>query len=205
MREAIGILGGTFDPVHYGHLMAAEFARHEFQLDKVLLMLSARPPHKQGASVLDQNHRLVMLELAIADNQYLEVSDLELNRAGYSFTIDTVRYLKDQEPERQVYFIAGSDMLFTFHTWKDPEELCRLCRFIIVTRPGYRLERESPQLGKVPAALWKHLYSLEVPGFGFSSTDIRQRIRQGKTIKYLLPPAVEQYIKDQGLYLGPGE
>ncbi len=202
MREAIGILGGTFDPIHYGHLMAAEFARHEYQLNKVLLMLSARPPHKRGVSILDENHRMEMLKLAIADNQYLAASDLELNRSGYSFTIDTIRYFKGRNPGQQIYFIAGSDMLFTFHTWKDFEELCHLCKFIIVTRPGYQLERESPQFSRVPAALWEHLSVLEVPGFGFSSTDIRYRVSLRKTIKYLLPPAVEQYIKDQGLYLG---
>lgn len=205
MREAIGILGGTFDPVHYGHLMAAEFARSEFRLNKVLLMLSARPPHKNETSILHQEHRLKMLQLAAADNPNLEVSDLEIKRPGYSFTIDTIKYLQEQNPQQAVYFIAGADMLYSIHTWKDAEELCRMCKFIVVTRPGYRWERKSPRLSPVPDALWENLFYLEVPGYDFSSTDIRNRVNQGKTIKYLLPPAVEEYIIEHQLYLGPGE
>ncbi|HPR92481.1 MAG TPA: nicotinate-nucleotide adenylyltransferase [Syntrophomonadaceae bacterium] len=205
MREAIGILGGTFDPVHYGHLMAAEFACSEFKLTKVLLMLSARPPHKREESILDLKHRLRMLELAAKDNDCLQVSDLELNRPGHSFTVDTVRYLRKHWPDKEIYFIMGSDVLFTIDTWKDADELFRLCKFIVVTRPGYRLEKDHPQYSRLPAALWDNLFYLEIPGFDFSSTDIRKRVSQGKTIKYLLPPAVEQYIGDHDLYQKLGD
>lgn len=204
MRNAIGILGGTFDPIHYGHLIAAEFARSEFHLSKVLLMLSARPPHKE-ATILDQEHRHQMLQLATLDNHNLEVSALELNRPGHSFTIDTIRYLQKHRPQQDIYFIMGADVLSTIHTWKEPDELCRLCKFIVVTRPGYSLERNLPQYEKVPISLWNNTFFLEIPGFDFSSTDIRYRVNQGKTIKYLLPAAVEQYIRDNELYAKSGE
>jgi len=205
LRQAIGILGGTFDPVHYGHLMAAEFARSEFHLSKVLLMLSARPPHKREASILDQDHRHQMLKLAVAGNPFLEVSTLELSRPGHSFTIDTIRYLLEHRPQQDIYFIMGSDNLFTIHTWKDADALCSLCKFILVTRPGYKLEKNHPQYEKVPKTLWENLFYLEIPGFEYSSTDIRSRVRQGKTIKYLVPPGVEQYIREHDLYRIQGD
>lgn len=202
MHENIAIMGGTFDPVHYGHLMAAEFAQCEFDLNKVILMLSARPPHKNGESVLNNEHRLEMLKLAAADSKIFEVSTLELDRPGYSYTIDTIRCFQDHYPEKTIYFIMGSDALFSFHTWKKAEQLSTMCRFIVVTRPGYKLEKNHPQYANLPAGLWENINFLEVPGFDFSSTDIRNRVRQGKPIKYLVPPEVEQYIKQHGLYKG---
>ncbi len=200
MKQAIGIMGGTFDPIHYGHLTAAEFARAEFKLAKVLLMLAARPPHKQEELILDEEHRLEMLKLAISDNKLLEVSTLELNRPGYSYTIDTIRYFLDHCPQKKIYFIMGSDALFTLHTWKEVNQLSRLCNFIVVTRPGYQLKKDDPQYARLPSDFWDNVSNLEIPGFDFSSTDIRTRVKQGKTIKYMVPPQVEQYIRRHGIY-----
>ena len=200
MTQAIGIMGGTFDPIHYGHLMAAEFARSEFGLAKVLLMLAARPPHKKEELILDEEHRLEMLKLAIDDNKLLEVSTLELNRPGNSYTIDTIKYFMDHCPEKKIYFIMGSDTLFTMHTWKQVNDLSRLCKFIIVTRPGYLLSKDDPQYARLPSGLWDNAAYLEIPGFEFSSTNIRDRVKQGKTIKYLVPPQVEQYIRQHSIY-----
>lgn len=205
MTEATGIMGGTFDPVHYGHLMAAEFARSEFKLAKVLLMLAARPPHKQEELILDEEHRLEMLKLAIGDNKLLEVSSLELNRPGRSYTIDTIKYFREHFPEKKIYFIMGSDALFTMHTWKQVNELSQLCKFIVVTRPGYLLKKDDPQYARLPSGLWDNISYLEIPGFDFSSTDIRKRVSQDKPIKYLVPPKVEQYIRHHGLYREMGK
>lgn len=200
MKQAIGIMGGTFDPIHYGHLTAAEFARAEFKLAKVLLMLAARPPHKQEELILDEEHRLEMLKLAIRDNKFLEVSALELNRPGYSYTIDTIRYFLDNCPQKKIYFIMGADALFTLHTWKEVDQLSRLCNFIVVTRPGYQLKKEDPQYDRLPPGFWDNVSNLEIPGFDFSSTEIRARVKQGKTIKYMVPPQVEQYIRRHNIY-----
>lgn len=200
MAQNIAIMGGTFDPVHYGHLMAAEFAQNEFDLDKVVLMLSARPPHKTGDFISDQEHRLNMLKLAVAGNAVFEISTLEIDRPGYSYTIDTIKYFQKHYPKKAIYFIMGSDALISFHTWKEADQLSLLCKFIIVTRPGYKLEKNDLQCQRRPAGLEDNIYYLEAPGFDFSSTDIRNRVRQGKPIKYLVPPQVEQYIKNHGLY-----
>jgi nicotinate-nucleotide adenylyltransferase len=199
-KALLGILGGTFDPVHYGHLLAAEWACEVFRLDQLVFMPSARPPHKDLAGVLDSQHRIRMVELAVQDNPDFSVSSLELERTGLSYTVDTLQYYLDEYPGIELYFIIGVDALQLLYTWKDVERLVELCTFIVVTRPGYILDRSDPAFQSVPDKLWKRLRLLSIPGLEISSSEIRKRIMQGLSIRYLLPPAVEAYIKENHLY-----
>lgn len=194
------MLGGTFDPIHYGHLIAAENSRSEFDLDRVLFIPAARPPHKEGESVLAPAHRLQMVKLAIAGNPAFEISTLEQERQGLSYTIDTVEYFRHRFPDSQLFFIMGMDSLLLFDTWRDYQRLAGLCRFIVVTRPGYAMEPGHPKMNNLPPLLWENLFMLEIPGLDISSSDIRQRVRLQHPIKYMLPAAVEGYILEHGLY-----
>jgi len=197
-----GILGGTFDPIHYGHLIAAEYACHNYKLDKVLLIPAASPPHKELEQVQPAMHRYQMVQLAVKSNPCLEVSPVEMERKGLSYTVDTLAYLQGKFPEVEFFFIVGADSLFFMHSWKEPGRLAELCRFIVVTRPGYKIERNAPSLGRLPDIIWDRMLQMEIPGLDISSSDIRQRVAAGKPIKYLLPPEVEEYIFEQGLYRG---
>jgi nicotinate-nucleotide adenylyltransferase len=198
--DSIGIMGGTFDPVHYGHLIAAEFARYEFKLNRVIFMPAARPPHKEIEEVLDSEHRYKMVKRAIQGNPAFEISDLEMKRTGKSYTIDTIRYFLEHYHGCDIFFIMGADSLLMMDTWKDYRELSGLCRFVVVTRPGYVIERSDPALENLPPILWERMNFLPIPGLDISSTDIRQRVAESRPVKYLLPLEVEQYILDQGLY-----
>lgn len=200
---AWGILGGTFDPIHNGHLLAAECSRHEFGLDKVIFIPSARPPHKELDGVLTADHRLRMVEQAIKGNAGFALSTLEMERSGPSFTVDTIEYFRYGFPGVDLYFIMGMDSLLLMDTWRDYRKLATLCHFIIVTRPGYRLDRSNPRLATLPGQLWDHAHLLEIPGMDISSTDIRCRIATGRPVRYLVPEPVEAYIRQHGLYL-PG-
>lgn len=199
-KKSLGILGGTFDPVHYGHLLAGEWAREVYHLDQLIFIPAARPPHKDLSGVLDSKHRYRMVELAVSDNPDFSVSPLELERTGFSYTVDTVAYYLQEYPGTDIYFIIGMDALQLIHTWKNIERLAELCRFIVVTRPGYELNREDPALQTLSEELWERLTLLSIPGLEISSSDIRQRVMNGCSIRYLLPPMVEQYIKDHHLY-----
>lgn len=203
--NALGILGGTFDPVHYGHLIAAEYARHEFTLDRVLFIPAGKPPHKTSDAITAAEHRYEMLQLAIQDNPAFELSSLEFHRQAVSYTVDTVQELKPAYPGVELYFIMGADSLLHFHTWKDYQRLASLCSFIVVTRPGYSLNHHDDSLRQVPKQLWENLYQLEIPGVDISSSDIRARITAAKPVKYLLPPAVEEYIRSNHLYTREGK
>jgi len=194
-------MGGTFDPIHYGHLIAAECARQEFSLQRVVFLPAARPPHKNEDNILDPGHRLHMVQLAIMGNPAFELSTLEINRQGPSYTIDSIEYFRHCFPESEIYFIMGMDSLLIFHTWKEYQRLAGLCKFIVCTRPGYVMDQSAPGLVELPGILWDNLETLQIPGLDISSSDIRGRVRRGLTIKYLLPAAVEEYIHREGLYL----
>lgn len=198
--NSLGIMGGTFDPIHYGHLIAAEYARHEFNLEQVIFMPASRPPHKEIEQVLDSTHRYEMVNRAVKGNPAFAISDLEMKRRGNSYTIDTIRHFLEQYPGTTIFFIMGADSLLAIDTWKDYETLAQLCHLIVVTRPGYVIDDDEPVLKKLPAALWDHIHFLPIPGLDISSSDIRERVVTGRPIKYLLPLDVEQYIVDKGLY-----
>ncbi|MEN6462430.1 MAG: nicotinate-nucleotide adenylyltransferase [Syntrophomonas sp.] len=199
--KSLGIMGGTFDPIHYGHLTAAECARSEFDLDKVLFIPSARPPHKELDLVSDCNDRYTMVRSAIADNPGFEISSLEIQRKGLSYTVDTIDYYLHKYSGTKIFFILGLDALLLINTWKEVERLVELCQFVAVARPGYQIELNDRYLKGLPEVLWKNVHFMEIPGNTISSSDIRQRVLTGKPIKYLVPPVVEEYIYCRGLYM----
>ncbi len=198
----IGLMGGTFDPIHLGHLVSAEEARQQFSLDYVIFVPAGLPPHKEKIGVSAPEHRYLMTTLAVMSNPAFIVSRYEVDRTEPSYTIDTVRHFARQEAhEASLFFITGADAILEILTWKDYEELLKMCTFIAVTRPGYSLERLGEMRGSLPGIMNK-VHLLEIPALAISSTYIRERVALGRTIKYLTPEPVEQYIRKQRLYSG---
>ena len=200
-KHHVGIFGGTFDPIHLGHLLTAEAVRDEFGLDKVIFIPAAQPPHKQDQFVTEAHHRLAMTTLATCSNPHFMVSDIELHRDGPSYSRDTLAVLsKLYGSDTEFYFIVGADSLQDLHTWSRPEELLQLCHLIGASRPKVPVDLAEIQsrfgrLGK------EKIHVVTTPEIEISSTDIRERLLQGDSIKYLVPEAVEQYIYKEKLYL----
>ncbi|MFX4261619.1 nicotinate-nucleotide adenylyltransferase [Pelotomaculum propionicicum] len=199
-ERRLGIMGGTFDPVHFGHLVAAEGARYSFSLEKVIFIPAGNPPHKPDHIITEPSIRYKMTCLAVASNPSFCASDLEVERPGPSFTIDTVRYMMRLHPNERIFFITGADALIEISTWKNFEVLLSICNFVAATRPGYRLLELKEKLDPLPDSLKQNISYMEVPALAISSTDIRQRVREGRPIKYLLPESVEDYIIQNNLY-----
>lgn len=195
-KRRLGIMGGTFDPIHFGHLVTAEAARHRFELDQVIFVPSGRPPHKQERRVSSADERLMMTLLATVANPNFVVSDWEVRREQLSYTYDTVRAFHQlYSDEAELFFITGADAVLEIMQWRKIDELAGLCSFIAATRPGYQLEGFD-----LPPKLADKLYFMEVPALAISSSDIRRRVQCGEPIKYLLPETVEMYIIKHGLY-----
>ena len=196
-------MGGTFDPVHYGHLVTAGEARWQFKLDHVLFVPNRHPPHKDPREVSIPEHRYLMTFLATATNPHFRVSRIEIDRPGPSYTIDTIRALRREDPDAEWFYITGGDALGQIlrGEWRDTERLLKLCQFIGASRPGYHLDQE--QWASSHQRVRPHLssiHTMEIPAMAISSTDIRIRVREGRPITYLTPEAVEQYIATHGLY-----
>lgn len=195
--KRVGIMGGTFDPIHLGHLAAAEAARYGFSLEKVIFVPAGNPPHKSG-KITPSSLRLEMVKVATADRPYFEVSDYEVCKQGKSYTIETIDYFRTLfDKKRDIYFITGSDAIFEILTWRDIIRLMEICKFIAVARPGYQGLKE---IANLPEFVQKRVYGLEVPGLSISSTEIRNNIRSGKGIGDLVPAGVESYIHANRLY-----
>lgn len=197
--KKIGILGGTFNPVHYGHLFIAGCALREFALDKVLFVPAARPPHKKEKEVLSGEHRVNMLKLALEGQSNYLLSTLEIDREGYSYTIDTLRQLSKQYPQTEFYFILGLDAFMDLPAWKEPDELKQLCSFIVVNRPHDKRPNADYSADEA-VILDKKVHFLSIPGISISSSMIRSRVVNGKNVRYLLPDKVIAYIKAHQLY-----
>jgi nicotinate-nucleotide adenylyltransferase len=199
----IGLLGGSFDPIHLGHLVLAEGARETLGLERVVFVPNNIPPHKAGRQLAPAADRLRMVELAIAGNPAFEVSDIELRREGKSYSIDTVRQLLAEHPEGwDIHFLIGADSLHELPTWYRAAELADLCMFVVASRPGESLDDLEPLRGKLRddqiAAIAGR--RIEIPLIGISSTEIRRRVREGLSIRYLVPDPVQRYIVEKGLY-----
>lgn len=199
-KNRIGIIGGTFDPIHNGHLIIAENSRKTFNLDKVIFMPAGIPPHKRDKDISSNLHRYNMTLLAINSNQYFLISDLELKKEGISFTIDTIKYLKSIYEDTDIYFILGSDSLFQIDKWKDYEELLTLCHFVVAKRPSYNNQELENKVDKLNSLYNSSIHIVEGPVLEVSSSDIRERVRRGDSISYLVPRSVEEYIYKHGLY-----
>ena len=196
----IGILGGTFDPVHLGHLLIAEESRIGLQLDQVLFVPAGRPWLKEGQPLTEANHRVCMVELAIASNPHFQVRRDEVDRPGLSYTVDTLEELRAELPaDTELYFILGLDAFESFHRWKEPEKLLDLCRLVVVSRPGYA-DDERDQLLARYRSHGDRICLLPVHSVDFSATEIRRRADEGVSFRYQVPEAVEEYILEQGLY-----
>ena len=197
----MGIMGGTFDPIHLGHLATAEAVREIFTLDEILFIPAARPPHKRGRKVADGRHRLAMTILATRSNKFFKVSDMELKRTGLSYTLDTMNELhKIFGSTTELFFIIGADSLADLSKWHEAKTLVEKCHFIATTRHGVDIDFSAVR-NYFGAAAIEHIHRVTTPGLEISSTDLREKIRLGRSIKYLVPEAVEEYILREELYL----
>lgn len=211
-----GLFGGTFNPIHLGHLKVAEEVLGHFPLDTIMFIPSYIPPHKSSVEVAPVRHRLKMVEIACQGHPAFQVSEVEARRPGPSYSIVTLRRLKRARPEDRFFFIVGADAFLEIETWKDYDQLLRECSFIVVSRPGFGIESLEKVIERIkPAGVLSpgsqalfnsdnpgpgKLYLLEVPTPDISSSDIRKRLRAGQAITGLVPPGVEQYIEKHKLY-----
>jgi nicotinate-nucleotide adenylyltransferase len=189
-------MGGTFDPIHHGHLVTAEEALAQFQLDEVVFVPTGQPWMKEHREVSPAEDRYLMTVIATASNPRFSVSRIEVDRRGPTYTVDTLRALSAEHPDAELYFITGADAILEIVHWKDPEEVLELAHFIAATRPGYDLARfEADAATRHPRISVMH-----IPALAISSTDIRARVREGRPIRYLVPEGVKSYIEKTGLY-----
>ncbi len=192
----IGLFGGTFDPIHNGHLIIAEWVREELQLDKIIFIPAGDPPHKQENNITPIRHRLTMVSLAIAANERFSLSDIEVKKAGKSYTVETLRTLQNHfPPQINLFWIIGSDSLFDLPNWFQPDEIVKLAQIVVYPRPAYSVDEAA-------ARFKDRVLYVDSPLIDISSTLIRERIRQEKSVRYLLPESVFNYIRRENLYSG---
>lgn len=185
----VGILGGTFNPIHIGHLILAEEVREKLKLDKIIFVPTYLPPHKDTSDIASAQDRHLMIRLAIKNNKYFGVSDIEIKRKGKSYTIDTIKQFKKIYGNKQFYFITGSDLLRYLKEWKDLGEIIKMAKFIVATRPGYPLE-------KIPS----YISTIGIRAVDVSAFEVRQCIKNNKSFRYLVPDSVFKYIVKNKLY-----
>ncbi len=190
-----GIFGGTFDPVHIGHLLIAETVLSDFPLERIFFVPVAHPPHKKEVWVTSAEDRVAMLNTAIENHPDFSVSLIEFEKGGVSYTIDMIRALKKKESlmNDELYLIIGGDSLEEFHTWKDPYALIEIVQIVVVKRPGYTCR-------KVDRAFLDQVHFIPMPMIEINSTEIRKRVKEGKSVRYRVPDSVEKYITARGLY-----
>lgn len=198
--KKIGIMGGTFDPIHYAHLATAEFIRTKYKLDKILFIPSGNPPHKSDRKVLDKQHRYNMVVLSTMTNENFEVSSIEVDRNEKTYTVDTLRALKNIYPDSKIYFITGADAICDIESWKDVEGNFKLATFIAATRPGISLIKSQDKIEKLRDKYNADILTVYVPSLDISSTYIREQLKENKSVRYLIPENVEKYIYEKGLY-----
>lgn len=196
-----GIFGGSFNPIHYGHLMICEYIKEEMGLDKVIFIPTGNPPHKEiGVSAED---RYEMVRLAISPNPDFEISDIETTRVNLSYTVDTIRELKKIYKEEKLYFLIGLDSLFQLKTWKKIDDLSQEIEFVVALRPGYIDKEEiNREIDFLRDNFGTKINLIKTPLYEISSTDLRDRIHEGKSLRYLIPKKVLNYIEESGFYKG---
>ena len=191
----IGIMGGTFDPIHHGHLVAASEVADRFQLDEVVFVPTGNPWQKAGRTITAAEDRSLMTVIATASNPRFSVSRVDIDRGRPTYTMDTLRDLREQFPNAQLYFITGADALSSIMSWRDWEHMFELAEFVGVTRPGYELSEDM-----FPEEIQRRVHLIEIPAMAISSTDCRERSGQGRPVWYLVPDGVVQYIGKNQLY-----
>ncbi len=198
----LGLFGGSFDPVHYGHLLLAECCREQCRLERVCFLPAAVPPHKQDRTLTPPEARIEMLELAVAGHQAFAVDRYEVDQGGVSYTVDTLRHFCRQDPEGELFLLMGSDMLYDLPQWREGDQICRLAIPVVASRPGAGApdfaclaELASPERIELFAQ-----HQVDMPQIDLSSREIRRRVAAGLSIRYQTPRAVEKYIETHGLY-----
>lgn len=202
--KKIGILGGTFNPIHFGHLLIAESVRESFDLDKVIFIPSGQPPHKPDSEVIDPEHRLKMVRRAVVSNPFFEASRVEIDTNGFTYTVNTLQTLKKlYGGETELYFIIGADVIPELTTWKEFRTVFGLCEFIAVRRPGIAKKSSEATITKLKSEYAARISLAEAPLIEISSSEIRERCFAGKSLKYMVTQEVEDYIRSEGLYRKP--
>jgi nicotinate-nucleotide adenylyltransferase len=196
MGRRLGVMGGTFDPIHYGHLLTAEEALQQFELDQVVFVPTGLPWMKVHEDVSSGQDRYLMTVIATASNPRFSVSRIDVDRGGPTYTIDTLRTLQTEAPDAELFFITGADAMLEIFHWKDPEEILELAHFIAATRPGYDLARFEAEASTHDP----RVSVMNIPALAISSTDIRGRVREQRPIRYLVPEGVKSYVEKAGLY-----
>ncbi len=198
----VGLLGGTFDPVHIGHLLLAEEGRSALGLERVIFVPAGEPWRKSGGKLSSREHRLEMVRLAVADAAAFEVSTLETDRPGPTYTVDTLRALRQAiGAEAELFFLMGQDALVDLPHWRDPQGIIALARLAVASRVGWE-DARAEALEKEVSGLTERLVWLDMPQVGISSTAVRERVRRGLSVRYWVPPPVEDYIRQNGMYVG---
>ncbi|WP_166819875.1 nicotinate-nucleotide adenylyltransferase [Thalassoroseus pseudoceratinae] len=193
----IGIYGGTFDPIHFGHLVLAEQCRDSLDLDEIWFVLAGDPPHKTDLLITESTHREAMLRLAIAGNETFRLDRRELTRSGRSYSVDTLQEITDENPRDEIFFLIGSDSLRDFPTWRHPQRIAELATIVAVNRGDDIISDVENIVGEQIA---KAVQTVQIPGIEISSSNIRRRVQLQKSVRYLLPPSVEIYISEHNLY-----
>lgn len=196
----LGIFGGTFDPVHDGHLVLAEQCREQCRLDEVWFVPAGSPPHKSAIGITSGNHRAEMLELAIAGHEAFRVNRLELARQGPSYTVETLQQLHAEESSRELFFLIGADSLVDLPMWREPRQIADLATLVVVNRGGLPTPDLAPLVPVLGEAAIARVQVVSIPALDISSRDLRRRVRKGRSVRYLTPRAVECYIATHGLY-----
>ena len=194
-----GVMGGTFNPIHYAHLFIANEVMYLFKLDKIFFMPTGTPPHKNNLNI-DAFHRYMMTKHSIINNNKFTITDIEVLNEDISYTVDSMKKLKSLHPDIDFYFITGTDAILELPTWKDPKTLLSLCKFISVNRPNY-IENVEDKIKEITDEFGGEIFLVNGPELNISSTLIRNRVKEGKTIRYLVPDEVNNYIIKNKLYL----
>ncbi|MDY4839180.1 MAG: nicotinate-nucleotide adenylyltransferase [Roseburia sp.] len=198
--KKIGIMGGTFNPIHYGHLILAENAATQYGLDKIWFMPTGNPPHKKASDVLDVKDRVEMVSLAIRENPKFELSLYEAQKSEFCYTAQTLSELKEKFPGQDYFFIMGADSLFDFEMWKNPDIICRKASILAAIRDDIDRKELNEQINYLKQKYDANIFELNTPNFSVSSHNIRNRVENGASIRYLLPDVVISYIREHNLY-----
>lgn len=200
-RKKVGIMGGTFDPIHTGHLILGENAYEQFALDGVLFMPSGNPPHKKDRQGASNEQRTEMVRLAVEDNPHFRLSLEEMHELGYIYTSKTLQRLTEKNPDTDYYFIMGADSLMYFEKWHEPEVISALCTVVVAVRDHLSDEQMDAKIRELSDSFGTRIRKLETPNIDISSHQIREWVSEGKECRYYLPEKVRRYILREGLYV----
>lgn len=198
----LGLLGGTFDPIHVGHLLLAEQCREQCQLDEVWFLPAGNPPHKLAAEFTPGKERAEMLSFAIAGHPQFSVSRIELERSGTTYTVDTLEQLRDEDPTRELFFLLGADSLDDLPNWREPQRIAELATLVVANRGDRPLPHIDELRDQLGGSIIAKLRFVEIPGIDLSARDIRRRVRENRSIRFMTPRAIEAYIAEHRLYVG---